>query len=113
MITARELQNGIYGQDVVAAYDTLEEFFSDAFEYKGKQRYEQGLEQGRVQSIYDVVLKNYRLKYGVVPPKALVEKIDEIDYYPALEEIQAAVLLTPSPDDFERRVDSIIQQYAE
>ncbi len=109
MITTRELQNGIYGQDVESDYDVIEEFFSDAFEFKGKQKFE----QGRTSTIYDVVLKNYRRKYGVELPEALVEKINAVGYYPALEEIQCEVWLTPSPEAFERRVDSIIEQYAE
>ena len=39
------------------------------------------------------------------------DKIDEINYYPALEDVQTAVWTTPSLVAFEREVDKIAKQY--
>ncbi len=38
-------------------------------------------------------------------------KLDAINYYPALEEIQLAILTTPSIDAFKRKGAKIVNQY--
>jgi len=103
MTTAREFQ------DVESDYDVLEEFFSDAFEFKGKQRYE----LGRTTTIYDIILKNYRRKFGVDVSEAMAEKIDVIDSYQVLEDIQFEIWSAPSPEAYERGVEAIIKRHAE
>ncbi len=104
-MSMQELQNGIFGQDGYDEYAILEEVFPNALERK--------YEQGRVNNIYDVILRNYRYRYAVPLSESLEEKIETVSYYPALEEIQLAILGADTPDAFERQVEFVIEKYAE
>ncbi len=117
MTTAEELLRPNFGQDDCDEYDVLEEFFPNAlkrrFEQGIEQGIKQGIKQGRIIGIYDLVLNNFRHRFDEALSARLARKINVINYYPALEEIQQSVWSSSSPVAFERRVDSVVEKYAE
>ena len=105
-------------------YAFFEEEITEFREKEGAKLYEKGLQAGiqkgiqtRIQTgrqtgIYDTIFRNLQTKYGANSiSRRLNDKIDEINYYPALEDVQTAVWTTPSLADFERKVDEIAKQY--
>ena len=78
------------------------------FEKEAKQARQDGMQS----SIYKVICDNLRMKYGKdAVSKQLQQKLDDINYYPALEEIQAAILFAPSLDAFKRKTAKIVNKY--
>ncbi len=71
-----------------------------------------GRREGRQEGIYEIIYSNLRSKFGqnAVSDK-LKKKLDDVNYYPALEEIQLAILTTPSLDAFKRKVARIANKY--
>jgi len=69
-------------------------------------------EQTRQADIHSVIRSNLVAKYGQdALSTRLLNKLDEIIYYPALEEIQLASWMTPSLDSFKRKVTKIVNKY--
>ncbi len=71
-----------------------------------------GMQAGKQEGIYEIIYSNLRSKFGqnVVSDK-LKKKLDDINYYPALEEIQLAIWTAPSLDAFKRKVAKIVNKY--
>ncbi len=71
-----------------------------------------GMQIGKQEGIYEVIYRNLSAKYGKNSvSSALKKKLDAINYYPALEEIQLAILTTPSLDAFKRKLTRIVNKY--
>ena len=114
MMNATELKKEIAKQkgDSMDKYDGLYAFFEEEItefrEKEGAELYEKGRDDG----IYNTIYRNLQTKYGAnAVSKRLNDKIDAINFYPALEEIQIASWSTPSLVAFEREVDKIAKQY--
>ena len=76
------------------------------------ENFEQGKREGVYEVIYNVIYGNLRIKYGEDSvSERLKAKLDAINYYPALEDIQAAIWTTPSLDAFKRKVAKIVNKY--
>ena len=69
-------------------------------------------EKAKQEGIYEIIYSNLRSKFGqdAVSDK-LKKKLDDINYYPALEEIQLAIWTAPSLDAFRRKVTRIVNKY--
>ena len=82
------------------------------FEREVAARCEEARQDGMQTSIYKTIYSNLRSKFGqnAVSDK-LKKKLDDINYYPALEEIQLAILTTPSLDAFKRKVARIVNKH--
>ena len=113
-MNATELKKEIAKQkgDSMDKYDGLYAFFEEEItefrEKEGAELYEKGRDDG----IYNMIYRNLQTKYGANSvSKSLNDKIDAINYYPALEDVQTAVWTTPSLVAFEREVDKIAKQY--
>ncbi len=104
MPTLPELKKEIERQKGESMKDGLSVFFEKEFA--------ETRNQGMQISIYNMIYSNLRVKYGKdsVSDK-LKAKLDEINYYPALEEIQLAIWTTPSLDAFKRKVAKIVSKY--
>ncbi len=71
-----------------------------------------GMQTGMQTSIYKTIYGNLRSKFGQnAVSDRLKQRLDDINYYPALEEIQLAILKAPSLDAFKRKVARIINKY--
>ncbi len=82
------------------------------FEKEVSERCEKAREDGRQEEIYEIIYRNLRAKYGQDSVSAaLKKKLDVINYYPALEEIQLASWMTPSLDSFKRKLARIVNKY--
>ena len=114
MMNATELKKEIAKQkgDSMDKYDGLYAFFEEEItEFREKEK-EGWMQTGMQTGIYNTIYRNLQTKYGVNSvSKRLNDKIDAIDYYPTLEEIQIASWSTPSLVAFEREVDKIAKQY--
>ncbi len=76
---------------------------------EGRQK---GRQEGRQEGIYEIIYSNLRSKFGQNAVSSnLKKKLDDINYYPALEEIQLAIWTTPSLDAFKRKVARIVNKY--
>ena len=93
-------------------YDGLYAFFEEEItEFREKEK-EGWMQTGMQTGIYNTIYRNLQTKYGANSvSKRLNDKIDAINFYPALEDVQTAVLMTPSLVAFEREVDKIAKQY--
>ena len=90
----------------------MEDGLSVFFEKEFAENFEQGKQEGVYEVIYNVIYRNLRAKYGKDSvSERLKAKLDAINYYPALEEIQLAILTTPSLDAFKRKVARIVNKY--
>jgi len=105
----KELKNEILDPLEAEGYAIWKETLSEYFKWK----YELMVEKGRVDALCDIILNNYPCRFDEVLPERLEKKIDEINFYPALKEIQLAILKSSSPVAFERQVDVIAGKYAE
>ncbi len=73
---------------------------------------QEGKQEGRQEGIYKTIYDNLNAKYGNNSvSERLKEKLDEINYYPALEEIQLAIWTTSSLDAFNVKLAKIVNKY--
>jgi len=105
MIALQELKDNVFEQSDAYERAAFWEFFSN--------EYEEVLEKGRVQTIYEMIFKNYRRRHNADISEKYAAKINGTNYYPALEDIQYAAWTSSSPKEFEREVDSILNRYLE
>ncbi len=114
MMTVPELRKEIAKQKggTMNKYDGLFLFFEEEIAEHFGETKEDWIQTGVQTGIYNTIYRNLQTKYGAQSlPKELSEKIDAINYYPALEEVQTAVWTTPSLTAFERKIDEIAKQY--
>ncbi len=104
MPTLHELRKEIEKQKGEPMEDGLSVFFEKEFAENRKQ--------GMQISIYNTIYGNLHAKYGKDSvSERLKAKLDAVNYYPALEEIQLASWMTPSIDAFKRKVAKIVNKY--
>ncbi len=77
-----------------------------------EKEFAENFEQGKREGVCRIIYGNLRAKYGEDSvSERLKAKLDVINYYPALEEIQLAIWTTPSIDAFKRKVAKIVNKY--
>ena len=87
-------------------------FFEKEVTERCEQARQDGRQEGRQEGIYKTIYDNLNAKYGNNSvSERLKEKLDEINYYPALEEIQLATWMTPSLDAFNAQLAKIVNKY--
>ena len=116
MPTTPELRKEIEKQKGEPMEDAMLLFFekevSERCEKAREDGRKTGIQTGRQEEIYEIIYRNLRAKYGKDSVSAaLKKKLDVINYYPALEEIQLAVWTTPSLDSFKRKLARIVNKY--
>jgi len=116
MPTLPELRREIEKQKGEPMENGILQFFerevSERCEQARQDGWQDGMQEGKQEGIYEIIYSNLCAKYGrdSISDK-LKKRLDDINYYPALEEIQLAILTTPSLDAFKRKITRIVNKH--
>ena len=112
MPTLPELRKEMEKQKGEPMESGILQFFEKEVSERCEKAMQDGMQAGKQEGIYEIIYSNLRSKFGqnAVSSK-LKKKLDDINYYPALEEIQLAIWTAPSLDAFKRKVARIVNKY--